>query len=756
MFIELIEEKLDQARVSLAASSCTFYMPDPHSPDQFRLVAMSGVKFKEPMYGFIFPDSAKKIVSEGDLKIFCQKVVNCSTFISNPIALGKIHKDRKRLFGDFITREKVISSARIIHKEKKAVLFVNFSQETEFTESLKNDILSLFESIVDELSTIQNELIFLDAPWLSVARIVSPALSIANPSFQSVDELDKYFSQIIELLLEIMDIEKGTGLGTLHLYDAEKQTLELHGEFGKIDREKAMQHSVSRGEGIVSWVILRERALLIRDLNQSEFSRIHRWINKDVKSELAVPLDVDGETIGVICLECTESNKFLPHHVRSLWYAANKAAVAYQLNRQASMNRKLIDLCWKATGKKMEVQTSLKDITEIAVEYFEASYCDIWQWNAYAGIFDVSAANYADFKPQPRKNGWTAFVQRTQKTIWIGSITSTTRFTIHYWTGEDWFPGPGGDRPPDELNTPPVEQGVRGEMGIPITVRGECIGVVWVKYIHPRKNLPLLHLVNLANGIASEAGLVLELIHGRTIKGDIDFVAQQIADKMFDRWELAKSDIIDACIVSKPHMSNLGGDFYAGKRINEFTVGLILIDGEGHGIRGCLHMLPLMAAFESSYNSCSTAHVATELFQLARTIGVTGTMVYCIITVIDDKKWICASRAGHENLIIFALDEAKWTFNYFPKEKGPLLGHPMKIPIMEERQEIKSGNIVVGFTDGLAEHSEINDLTNFVSGFLNSESQDPKLLTEAILKWKQIGSPMGFKDDVTVFAIRIK
>ena len=134
------------------------------------------------------------------------------------------------------------------------------------------------------------------------------------------DRTDR-FASISILTLEALRIPAETGLGTIHLYNAEEQRLELRGSCGQIQhRERAERQSVRHAEGVISWVVHRRRALLIRDLQASEFRSIHIWLNDAVRSELAAPLEVEGNLIGVICLEYTQPNRFEPHHVRSVWY----------------------------------------------------------------------------------------------------------------------------------------------------------------------------------------------------------------------------------------------------------------------------------------------------------------------------------------------------------------------------------------------------------------------------------------------------
>jgi hypothetical protein len=49
--------------------------------------------------------------------------------------------------------------------------------------------------------------------------------------------------------------------GTIHTYDRQKQSLRLAAHLGDIDIQRAREQSVASGEGIISWVAIRRKAL---------------------------------------------------------------------------------------------------------------------------------------------------------------------------------------------------------------------------------------------------------------------------------------------------------------------------------------------------------------------------------------------------------------------------------------------------------------------------------------------------------------
>jgi GAF domain-containing protein len=768
MLIDSLNQKLAQAAVEFQASSCTFYIRDPHWIDEYRLVAMTGVQRDEAMYGFTSPESARKLLTAGETEVYSTSIWQSDGGYGSALA-DNMPEHVSRLFVGFSQREGVKSCARLIHEdacgEREAVLFVNFSYVCEFDEPLKQKLRLFFAELVEMLPTIRQELIKQDAGWLGQAtKIASPVWSATNIDYSLIEKPDSYFNQVIGAVFRALDITPESGLGTIYLYNVAEQKLELRGSHGKIqDLEAAQTRLPDKWQGVVSWVALRRQALLIRDLAKSDYKELHITINDEVKSELAVPLEVRGELIGVMCLECTEVNKFLPHHVRSVWYAANQVAVAYLLHRHASMNQKLLELCWQATVGESEARTSLNEVARLVKEYLQASYCDIWCYNQDAKRFDLWGASYDDFFPRHRGDGWTDFVLRARRPVWLSDIQSESQYSIYHWHNGEWHEGAPEGKHPQELNSTPITQGVRSELAIPIVIRDECVGIAWVKYKREGLECPKRGLMSSALGFAAEAGLVLDSILRREVnmkeKLSINNVGDQITESIKLRWDSTKPDIIDAYVISEPFRSKLGGDFFAKKMIDKDTVGILLVDAQGHGVEGSLHMLPLMSAFESFWVSYSAAHVISRLWKSAKEVGVNGTAIYCIISVIEKKRWLCVTSAGHENLVVYTKAGGKWQFDYFPPDNGPMFGWPLDAPLMDYRKEIPAGTIIVGYTDGVAEQGlafDANRLAIFALNFIIDNNGDASQLAGAIMQKSREQQPEGLQDDATVFVIHVK
>jgi GAF domain-containing protein len=765
-FNEVLQRTLDETAFNLHASSCTLYLHDPQWPGEWRLIAMTGVRFQEPMYGFVYGGIGRSMLETKDRELFIslRDVDEPETrSLSADIEFSNL-----RLFGNFQQRERVSAFARLTKTvspdECRLVLFVNFQVPISFSDTDKLAMRKELDRLTDAVREIRFSLVSADLEWRSEAtRIASPRHTTSNLSTSALEQPETFFSTVIEATLTALNVPSETGWGVIHLYNAELQVLQLRGSFGAVDSfERARDLSVKIGEGLSSWVALTKRSLLIEDLTQSQFKRIHVSLNDNTHSALVVPLEIDGELVGTMCLESTDPGRFVPHHALSVWFAANKAAIAYQLHQLSSMNRKLLDLCWRATSVEGGARVSLDDLATLAKDYLIASSCEISRYNSESLTFDRGGASYENFIPQVRRGGWTDFIRSRQAPVWISEIQGPGEPKVHVWQDDDWRPA-HGENFPTGINASALEGGVRAALGIPIIVRGDCVGVAWTKYKRPHPEPPKHGLMALALGFAAEAGLVFDSIQRRDVdlkeKEKIDSVADQVAAAIQDRWQLSESPLVECSVLSLPLHSRLGGDFYAGKVIDSRTVGILLVDGQGHGVGGSLHMLPLMTAFESVYDSYSPAHVVSQLAKTAGTLGIRGSAIYCILSSIDGHLWLSVTTAGHESLILFKrIDRGRWDISHFPNSRAPMLGHPISEPFMDERVRLSSGDVMIGYTDGIAEHDDFNanHVSAVVANLLNENSTvGTDVIASAVVEESR-RKQLGFGDDATIFVARVK
>lgn len=774
---------LNEIRKRLEATSCTFYVRDPFWPGELRLLHMDGIRIKEPMHGFVFPSTAKRVISHGGPQVFSAYAENNSRLReAQRQSLESIPPENRYLFGDFIEREGVKSSARLIHYEGgqiEAVLFMNYARKEEFGRPLKHELRKALTSLVrgDTLSRLSSEL------RASEVGTLSESISILTPAHQALAvlpteptacrdrELTEYFESLLINSLKALGISPEIGLGTILLFEPETMTLHPAAQVGKIQRKrKSLSASVLSGQGIVSWVAIRRSALLVDDIRKSIFKSIYVPLNDDVKSELAVPLLAGDQLLGVLNLECTRTAAFSPQSVRTVWYAASLAATAYrfyQEHRTAHELKRLSDgllrLCWEATTNTTDSHAPLNNLATVARDSMRAAKCDIWQYAESRGEFENAGASYPEFDPRtrPRERGWTDFILRSGKPIWICDIEDDLSYKVLYWRDSAWTEEAPLDDLPNDINPRLLDLKVRCELGVPIKATEMQSGVAWLKY-DSQVRPPSPYEMALINRLAGQAGLVMELLERREdmVRHDaVQAIGKQLTKSLLAAGQLKLDGFaaIEGHVISRPQHSTIGGDFCASVLIDERTAGILFGDGESHGVTGALNMLPLITTFKAfSKETRSTTHMMDKLMSISRALGVRGTAIYLIFTVIQDRLWLSVTSAGHHSLILIrGNDPIFLPFSDNPA-CGPMLGVvELTQPLAAQRMELVKDDLLILFTDGV--YNSFDAFTHrldIAKAALGAGSCDPRIVAQAILDQATEGNST-LQDDATVLAIRV-
>jgi len=778
--LEASRELLTAALKKLGASSSTFYLRDPDWDDEFRLVFMPGVEIVEPMHGFLIPDSVrKKFVSGGAKQYVTYKDGKRAAVTPSSGVVSRLAGENP-LFGDFAQREGVASSARLIHSDSQGpdcVLFVNFDHAVRFTDRLKRQLDGLLRKLAPQASSIVAQLDRKSRlSTLQIIRILRPIQSLASMGQRlSTPRLRDHLKQILRAALRAFDVAPEDGLASIYEYNRNSAELERVAWVSELIDPVPVQ-DVSSGDGVMSWVALKRRALLIEDLKKSRFGQIYRELSPHIRSELAVPMIAQNRLIGVLNLESTKARTFPPESVRLVWHAANQAAVAFRLSEEVERSRRFADgtaellkISHEAVTGESTDKSLLKRLANIAKQHLNADDCDIWLHEPRTHSFQSSGASYSRHSPEqlPRTNGWSNFVQKNEIPVWIEDISDTTTYSPFFWStsSNKWVTRPSSRKIPKSINARLLRQRTRCEVGVPIPVRGNCVGVAWVKFRKDRDR-PSRETMTLAKGFAGEIGLVIDCFQHEKEREKMRADAVIEADVQKSLFPVGSIQLpgIDAYVSNQPYESKIGGDFHAVVDLDNASVGVLLGDAMSHGIQGALRMLPLVATFRAFCGeSRSTKHIMEKLRNVSYELGAHGTALYAIISKIREKRWLFGSAAGHSPLIIVRRDENL----AFPDIDSPAhcgwLGVERESSLGEDKLQLSVGDLIVGYTDGIDE-SGIREKrgpkkkfgrNGVLAAVLREIDGTPQAIAESIRRDAKKAAGGCLEDDATVVVMRI-
>jgi serine phosphatase RsbU (regulator of sigma subunit)/putative methionine-R-sulfoxide reductase with GAF domain len=780
------------------ACSATFYVPDPQWAGRLRLALMTGVVNTEPMYGLVYPHSAQDRLFSGmesDEATFFPEAVSDSRLIDTTDSILTDLIQQNPLFGNFVCRERVASSARFrrAHSDGSplGVLWVNFSEPTEFGDGLKRDLAEIFSSLVERIPEIAADLEEVDPfPASSLTRILEATtfLTIAGR------DLEDYLTAILDATLEAVGInpERGEGLGSVFRYDARHKTLVRSALRGKTFPNAQSTNDVSKGQGLISWVALRRRALLVLDLESSNFARsgIYIPVAPGIRSELAVPMLAGDQLVGVLNLESSLTPSPFKHSsVRAVWAAANQASIAYRIAQERDRTGTFLTILHEATSRAAgaiptdrteAAARPMNRLASLACDWLGAGKSEVWHYSSAASTVPTSVgSSYSDIDRSvlPRaRGGFTEWVRLNQKAVWLSDIQSETEFKCHTWCEDGWHDAllelvaPL----PVVLNRADINAAIRSQLGLPILVSGRCKGVVWLKFAHEALT-PSATFMSTATAFAAGAGVVIDVLERQqdlARQQGLRAVAMDLCKKLFPT-EPFKFRDVDGFVIYRPCEADLGGDFYAAAELDEAHSVFLIGDVVKHGTEAALRMLPIIANFKLvSRESRSSKNILQRLAPLSDELQLQASAMCFILDSRQPKVapglHLFMSNAGHPSLIIIRPDVG--TLKQIPDPEqlqnvanSGWIGLSLNTPLGEEHHQLAPGDYIIAYSDGVSEAGKHADpirmlgpfgISTVASQVINAGG-GPQQVAEAIeaaAVERDSGMP---RDDITVMVLRV-
>jgi GAF domain-containing protein len=470
-----------EARDRLGAASLCYYVADPLLDGDCRLAVQAGVRYPEAMQGPNFPLHSRALKPLAAYSFFKDA--------RSALPLRQETDDRTRvliavnpLFGDFVDREGVASCARIQATEGdsiSSVLFVNYSSEPARPEQLKQPIIDLFERLnAEALPYFKAH--YGSETWgeeLHKLPIALQRFLAVRDKRSVVSALEGGLKVIIDRILAVLDLDREDTLGTIHIYEKETGLLMPAAQVSSTPIDELPVLRVADGKGLITWAALRRRAIVVNDLEESEFRRIYHPIRRETRSELALPMVAGEDVVAVLNIESSKAGVFDPHVIRTLALAGSQMALMWQ----NFMFGKYI-WTWKELLKAVDrdLQESLTRIADLARQYVDCVSSDVWRFRPETETFDLHGGNVNTTGGGPRRQGWSYYLAKYGRPVFLYDIQSCKDFEAREWDGTQWqIVQPGA---PTELNPMSVRRNVKAQLGIPIAHDGRSFGVLWVKF----------------------------------------------------------------------------------------------------------------------------------------------------------------------------------------------------------------------------------------------------------------------------------
>src|SRR5207244_5574648 len=138
------------------------------------------------------------------------------------------------------------------------------------------------------------------------------------------------------------------------------------------------------GRGVTGWVAKTGKPLRVPDVTAD---RRYVSVRKDIRSELAVPLLVEGTLIGVLNVDSTRKNAFSAGDEELLVALANQAAKVihnswlYQAVAQSAQQREALFAVAQSIIASLDLEEILKRVTREACRLMQTKVCSLMLLN---------------------------------------------------------------------------------------------------------------------------------------------------------------------------------------------------------------------------------------------------------------------------------------------------------------------------------------------------------------------------------------
>ncbi len=258
--------------------------------------------------------------------------------------------------------------------------------------------------------------------------------------------------------------------GSLVLINPTSNFLEIHAAQNLSSAARKLKLRV--GEGVTGWVAQTGKAVRVGDVTQD---KRYVSVRRDVRSELAVPLEVQGEVRGVINVDSERVDAFSEDDQELLQELAIQAAKVihntwlYEQLRLKVMLFESLSSVSRTINSTLNLDEALRAITKEACELMRARMCSLMLLDESRDWLDLRASFGAGtaYINKPRLSAGESLigvVVRRKKPLQVANVQTDTRYQNV------------------ELAR---REGLVSLLSVPLIFAGQCIGALSVYTARP-------------------------------------------------------------------------------------------------------------------------------------------------------------------------------------------------------------------------------------------------------------------------------
>ena len=507
----------------------------------------------------------------------------------------------------------------------------------------------------------------------------------------SILDLDELFVQVVELVrkefgyyhVSLFTVEPGHGVPT------------FRASTSPFIQKRGLP--IQPGKGIISWVASHGEALLANDVTAEPRYQPDEAL-PDTRAELAVPLRVEGRTVGVLDIQSDRPGAFTPEDLFITQTLADQVAVAVENARlyaaqqeQAWISTALLQVS-ELAGRTRDLDEILATLVRLAPMLGGVDRCSVFLWDRERACY-VAAQAYG--------------LPEELRQRFAGLSLAPGEFPLLDQVRATGAPALAQDAAASDLLPPHFAQafGVASALALPLRAQDEVLGVMLVDHVgQPHEFSPAR--IALLEGIANQAALAIENI--RLYRESLENA--RTAQELQVARQIQASLLPEACpqpagwsiaATSRP-ARQVGGDFYDFVTLSKHRLGLVIADVSDKGVPAALFMAlsrsVMRAVAAEGRSPAATLSRVNDLLLADSRSGMFVTMFYGILDTRDGR--LVYGLGGH--------NPPYWSHHTTGELRrlalrGIALG-VVEHPSFEEGQVLlEPGDSLVLYTDGVTE-----------------------------------------------------
>ena len=231
------------------------------------------------------------------------------------------------------------------------------------SEYYDNEDLPLFSAVAAQIGTsIENAMLFKNQSERSIQLSLMNEVGQAATSILNLDAMLRTVVQAIHRSFSFYNV-------TIHLYNPTTELIELRASAlmensSLVLSTENRQNTHQLDQGLVGWTMANNKTLLVNDVTHDKRYIFNRS-NREIRSELCVPITMGTKTIGVLNLQSTQLEAFDKYHVSALETLGDQLAIAIENARLYEAQKSTINRL-EETQKQLVQSGKLAAVGELA------------------------------------------------------------------------------------------------------------------------------------------------------------------------------------------------------------------------------------------------------------------------------------------------------------------------------------------------------------------------------------------------------